>query len=238
MWATFALCSRNIKYFERSVPILLNAVQARVIGVLMEKSAITPDQYPLSLNALISGCNQKSSRAPVMALSPGEVLHAVRALQDLHLVQVEENFKTQVEKFKQRLCNTPFGEFQFDEAEYAVVCILLLRGPRTPGEIRSNSGRLFTFSDNAGVEEVLQRLMQREGASVVAQLPRRAGRRDAEYVHLLGDETPDSPSTSQIALAPVANPPNTLALDDLMIRVTMLEAQVERLQAEIDVLKR
>ena len=96
--------------------------------------------------------------------------------------------------------NTPFGEFQFDEAEYAVVCILLLRGPRTPGEIRSNSGRLFTFSDNAGVEEVLQRLVQREGASVVAQLPRRAGRRDAEYVHLLGDETPDSPSTSQIRI--------------------------------------
>ncbi len=94
------------------------------------------------------------------------------------------------------------------------------------------------FRTTQGLKRCCKGLVHREGASVVAQLPRRAGRRDAEYVHLLGDETPDSPSTSQIALAPVANPPNTLALDDLMIRVTMLEAQVERLQAEIDVLKR
>lgn len=115
------------------MPIQLTAHEARVLGCLLEKSVITPDQYPLTLNALTNACNQKSSREPVMALEPGTVKATIRSLQDKHLVRVEENFRTQVEKYSQRLCNTPFSDYQFDPAQFAIVCVLLLRGPRTPG---------------------------------------------------------------------------------------------------------
>ena len=107
------------------MPPNLSANEARVIGCLIEKSIVTPDQYPLTLNALTNACNQKSSRDPVMSLEPGEVMHTVRALQDKHLIRVEENFRTQIEKFTQRLCNTPFSDYQFERdnfysATYAV----------------------------------------------------------------------------------------------------------------------
>ena len=103
------------------MPVELTDVEARVIGCLMEKSVITPDQYPMTLNALTNACNQKSSRDPVMNLESGEVLGTLRSLQDKHLVRVEENFRTQVEKFTQRLCNTPFSDYQFDDAQFAIM---------------------------------------------------------------------------------------------------------------------
>ena len=106
------------------------ANEARVIGCLMEKSIVTPDQYPLTLNALTNACNQKSSREPIMALDQGAVQRAIRDLELKHLVRTEENFKTRVEKYTQRFCSTQFSEYQFDPAEYAIVCLLLLRGPR------------------------------------------------------------------------------------------------------------
>ena len=115
----------------------------------MEKSVLTPDQYPLTLNALTNACNQKSSRDPEMSLDQGAVQHAIRELRELHLVQVEENFKSQVEKYNQRLCNTLLSDYQFEPDQFAVMCVLLLRGPRTPGELRANSGRLHTFDDQA-----------------------------------------------------------------------------------------
>ena len=125
--------------------IELNPIEARVMGCLLEKSVVTPDQYPLTLNALTNACNQKSSREPVMSLNTGEVQHAVRALQDKHLITCEENFKTQIEKYTHRLCNTPFSDYQFDQSQFAIICVLLLRGPRTPGELRANSGRRRTL---------------------------------------------------------------------------------------------
>ena len=159
--------------------------EARVIGCLLEKSAVTPDQYPLTLNALTNACNQKSARDPVMNLDPGVVQHTVRTLQEKHLIRVEENFKTQKEKYTQRLCNTPFSDYQFNPAEYASVCVLLLRGARTPGEIRANSGRLHEFSDNSAVVEALTSLIDRTEGPVVVELPRTPGRKDPEYMHLL-----------------------------------------------------
>jgi uncharacterized protein YceH (UPF0502 family) len=170
------------------MPLVLSDKEARVIGCLMEKSVITPDQYPMTLNALTNACNQKSSRDPVMHLTSGEVLGTLRSLQDKRLVRVEENFKTQVEKFTQRLCNTPFSDYQFDAAQFAVMTVLLLRGPRTPGELKANVGRLHTFTDNDEVQETLGTLIEREEGPVVARLPRRSGRRDHEYMHLLGGE--------------------------------------------------
>jgi uncharacterized protein YceH (UPF0502 family) len=140
------------------LPQNLTANEIRVIGCLMEKSVTTPEQYPLTLNALTNACNQKSSREPVMSLSQGTVQHTVRELEDKHLLRVEDNFKRGVEKYSQRFCNSSFGELQFDTAQYAIVCLLLLRGPQTPGELRARSGRLHEFADNNAVVEALDAL--------------------------------------------------------------------------------
>lgn len=222
------------------MPLELTDREARVIGCLMEKSVITPDQYPMTLNALTNACNQKSSREPVMNLEPGQVLATVRTLQDKHLVRAEENFRTQVEKFSHRLCNTPFSDYQFDPAQFAIMTVLLLRGPRTPGELKANVGRLHTFVDNAEVQETLDTLIRREGGPVVAQLPRTPGRRDNEYAHLLSGELPETrtaPATARTE-RPVSRPPaidmDTAAFSE---RITALEAEVATLKAELSALK-
>jgi uncharacterized protein YceH (UPF0502 family) len=210
----------------------LTANEARVIGCLMEKSRITPDQYPLTLNALTNACNQKSSRDPVMSLDPGEVQATVRSLEGKHLVRTEENFRTQVEKYTQRFCNTPFSDNQFDDEEFAIVCVLLLRGPRTPGELRANAGRLHTFGDNAEVEAALDRLMHPEqGAPVVVELPRTPGRRDPEYMHLF---------SGPVAARPVAKPTVQQRggpSKDLESRVLALESAVAELTSQLTDLK-
>ena len=129
----------------------LSANETRVIGCLMEKSVTTPDQYPLTLNALTNACNQKSGRDPVMSLNQGTVQHTVRELENKRLIHVDENFKRGVEKYSHRFCNSNFSELQFDAAQYAIVCLLLLRGPQTPGELRARSPRLHEFADNGEV---------------------------------------------------------------------------------------
>lgn len=199
----------------------------------MEKSVVTPDQYPMTLNGLTNACNQKSSRHPVMNLEPGEVLRTVRSLKDKHLLRIEENFKTQVEKYTQRLCNTPFSDFQFDPPQYAVMTVLLLRGPRTPGELKANAGRLHTFADNADVLATLKSLIDREGGPVVAELPRTPGRRDSEYAHLLSGEI-------DLSARPVAAPaPRSAAAagrPDLEARIAALEAEVAELKRQLGTL--
>ena len=226
--------------------IELNATEARVIGCLMEKSVITPDQYPMTLNALTNACNQKSSRDPVMNLEPGEVLGTIRSLQDKHLVRVEENFKTQVDKFTQRLCNTPFSDYQFDPAQFAVMTVLLLRGSRTPGELKANVGRLHSFADNGEVQETLNSLIDREGGGVVVQLPRTPGRRDNEYAHLLSGEVAGTSERTEVARSPAPEQPRqtpprqpVAAADspDLTARVTALETEVAELRQALDTLK-
>ncbi len=118
--------------------------EARVIGCLMEKSVITPDQYPLSLNALVNACNQKSSREPVLSLEQNVVQRTVNDLIAKRLVMIQE-FGSRVDKYQQRFCNTHFAEIKFSPAEFAVICLLLLRGPQTPGELKAHSGRLHEF---------------------------------------------------------------------------------------------
>ena len=215
-----------------------------MIGCLMEKSVITPDQYPMTLNGLTNACNQKSSRDPVMTLEPGEVLNTLRALQDKHLVRTEENFKTQVEKFTQRMCNTPFSDYQFDEAQFAIITVLLLRGSRTPGELKANVGRLHSFADNADVQEALNTLIDREGGPVVVQLPRTPGRRDNEYAHLLSGPVEGSVNERPTATDPVVAPAPTkpavasAGSNALADRVEALESEVARLRTELSSLKR
>ena len=127
----------------------LSPTHARVIGCLMEKSIITPDQYPLTLNALTSACNQKSGRAPIMSLEAGVVKRTAIELGTKHLVVTEENFKRGTQKFRQRFCNSRYSEYQFDPPQFAIICLLLLRGPQTPGELKWTCRGLVDISDRA-----------------------------------------------------------------------------------------
>jgi uncharacterized protein YceH (UPF0502 family) len=163
-----------------------NQIEQRIIGVLLEKEITTPDQYPLSLNLLTTGCNQKSNREPVLELSEAEVLDAVDGLIAKRIVVRDEAVSGRVDKYRHRFCNTEFGDLQFSEQQLAVVCVLLLRGPQTPGELRSRTNRLANFAQVSEVEQVLQDLQQQ---SLVQQLPRQPGKRESRYQHLFISST-------------------------------------------------
>ena len=210
--------------------------ETRIIGCLMEKSVTTPDQYPLTLNALLNACNQKSSRDPVLTLDRGIVQRTARELEAQKLLSADENFKTGVIKYKHRFCNTPFGTRQFTEDEYAVVCLLLLRGPQTPGELRARSGRLHSFPDHTAITETLRNLMDahRKGGSVVARLPRKPGRRDHEYAHCFSgpiESVPEDESTAATAS------PRRDRVAELEARITALEAGLAELRGQLAAVK-
>lgn len=207
--------------------------EARVIGCLIEKSVVTPDQYPLTLNALTNACNQKSSRNPVMNLTQGEVQHTIRDLEAKHLVRTDENFKSRTEKYTQRFCNTRYSDFHFDDAELAIVCLLLLRGPQTPGELRSRSGRLHTFADNSDVVVALTSLIEREGGPLLVKLPRRPGRKDSEYMHLFSGPIDVEAYASE---APAERPSSGRAgVADLEQRVSRLEAELAAIKEQLGI---
>jgi uncharacterized protein YceH (UPF0502 family) len=210
--------------------------ELRIIGCLMEKAVTTPDQYPLTLNALTNACNQKSSRDPVMSLEQGMVARAARQLEEKALVSSSEG-KSNVMRFTQRLCNTHLSELQFNEAEYAVICLLILRGPQTPGELRARSGRLYAFDGNEEVKAVLKALMEREGGPVVARLPRKSGRKDHEYTHLFAGEIDSVAEETAVAERSSAITQKDARIDRLETRVSELERALsdlaERLGEEI-----
>lgn len=212
------------------MPPNLSANEARVIGCLIEKSIVTPDQYPLTLNALTNACNQKSSRDPVMSLHQGEVQRTARQLSARSLVRVEENFNSRVEKYVQRFCNTRYSNYQFEPPQLAIVCLLLLRGPQTPGELKSRSGRLHSFADNAAVVEALDSLIEWEVNSLVIKLPRSPGRKDAEYMHLLSGPV-DLEKHASLAEA------KTSSRSSERSSPTELEQRVSKLEAEVAELK-
>jgi uncharacterized protein YceH (UPF0502 family) len=210
--------------------IQLDEKEARVIGCLIEKSITTPEQYPLTLNALTNACNQKSSRDPVMSLTQGEVQRTIRALEEKHLVRTDENFKSRTEKYSQRFSNTRYSDLQFDSAELAVVCLLLLRGPQTPGELRARSGRLHTFGDNADVVATLDGLIARETAPLVVRLPRMPGRKDSEYMHLFSGPVDIDAYAAEASTAKPSTPATGSVAD--------LHERVERLEAELAAIKK
>ena len=212
------------------LPLNLSANEARIIGCLMEKSVTTPDQYPLTLNALTNACNQKSSRDPVMSLPQGTVQHDARTLEGRHLLRIEEGFKRGVEKYAQRFCNTSFSELQFDAAQFAIVCLLLLRGPQTPGELRARSGRLHEFADNAAVVEALDGLIEREGDALAVQLPRTPGRKDAEYMHLFSGPVDMEAHAEKAQAGAGSGSSSRVSVAELAQRVTDLEAEVAKLR--------
>lgn len=216
------------------IPQNLSANECRIIGCLMEKSVTTPEQYPLTLNALVNACNQKSARTPVMALSQGTVQHTVRSLDQQHLLRIEENFKRGVEKYTQRLCNSPYSELQFDTAQYAIVCLLLLRGPQTPGELRARSGRLHEFADNNAVVAALNSLIEYPGDALVVQLPRSPGRKDCEYMHLLSGTVDIEAHVQRVAAAQPERDSPRSSLAQLEQRLSELEAVVAELKQRLE----
>ncbi|MBI4291011.1 MAG: DUF480 domain-containing protein [Betaproteobacteria bacterium] len=165
----------------------LSPDETRVIGCLIEKEITTPEQYPLSLNALTNACNQKSNRDPVLELSEAAVLGTVERLIAKFVVSEHSGYGARVRKFQHRFCNTSFGNLKFSPQELAIICELFLRGPQTPGELRSRAGRLCPFGDVTEVEGVLRSLTVREDGPFVVRLAREPGKRESRYAHTFGD---------------------------------------------------
>ncbi len=199
--------------------ILLSQVEARVLGALIEKDITTPDYYPLSLNALINACNQKSNREPVMDLDENVVRDALLSLQEKRLAGPASGADSRVTKYEHRL-----ESFNFSRREIAVLCVLMLRGPQTPGELRGRTERMYKFEDLEQVQSALHQLMQRE-PSLVAMLARQPGTKEARYAHLLSGpvenwQPPSGASTS----------PDDADLASLEERVRALEQEVAGLK--------
>jgi uncharacterized protein len=209
--------------------------EARVIGCLLEKSVVTPDQYPLTLNALTNACNQKSSRTPVMNMTQGEVQHTVRKLAEKNMVHIEENFKRGIEKYSHRFCNTRYSELQLDEAQFSIICLMLLRGPQTPGELRAHSGRLHSFVDNAEVVVALEGLIDYHGNKLVVKLPRMAGRKDSEYMHQFCGPIDIEAYESQVQLASASRSSERVSVSELAQRVSELELEMAELKKSLGI---
>lgn len=209
---------------------VLNEREARVIGCMLEKEVTTPDQYPLSLNALTLACNQKTSREPVMSLSEGEVQETLDALQKKHLVRPSSGTGSRVAKYVHRFCNTEFGDLKLTSAELAVVCLLLLRGPQTPGELRTRSNRLFEFNDMDEVEKTLEGLIEREDGPFVVRLAREPGKRELRYAHLFSGE---------VEAVRVTDVASSYSEDSISLseRVEALEEEVAQLRQLVNELK-
>ncbi len=152
--------------------IELDSLEARVIGCMLEKQITTPDQYPLSLNALVAGCNQKSNRDPVMSLDEPTVQRTLDGLSRKHLVLERSGFGSRVPKYQQLFCNTEYGSLKFSAQELAIVCELLLRGPQTPGELRSRAARMAAFAEVSEVEAALENLLARAPPATGARAAR------------------------------------------------------------------
>lgn len=140
----------------------LTALEARVIGCLLEKQVTTPEQYPLSVNGVVTACNQKTNREPVMNLSESEVQEQLDNLVKRHYLRTVSGFGNRVTKYEQRFCNSEFGDLKLSAAEVALITTLLLRGAQTPGELRSRAAQMYEFSDMAEVESTLEQLANRE----------------------------------------------------------------------------
>ena len=210
--------------------IELSPHEARVIGCLLEKEITTPDQYPLSLNALTNACNQKTNREPVLELSEAVVQQAVDSLMKKYLVSDKSaGYGGRVTKYKHRFCNTEFGSLKFSSQEVGIICVLLLRGPQTPGELRARTNRLCECADADQVEATLKNLMVREDGPFIARLPRAAGARESRYAHLFSGSIESAPEPELVSAAS----PGATALGE---RVSRLEEMMDQMRAQVDAL--
>ncbi|KHS81413.1 YceH family protein [Pectobacterium brasiliense] len=202
----------------------LDAREARVIGCMLEKQITTPDQYPMSLNGITTACNQKTNREPVMDLSESEVQQTLDLLVKKHFLRTLSGFGNRVVKYEHRFCNSEFGDLKLSPAEVALVTTLLLRGPQTPGELRTRAARLYEFSDVGEAESTLEQLQQREDGPFVVRLAREAGKRESRYQHLFSGEVSDAAALK----ADSASDNSSLAE-----RVEVLEKEVAELKRQL-----
>lgn len=210
-----------------TMTIELSPHEARVVGCLIEKEITTPEQYPLSLNALTNACNQKSNRDPVLDLDEADVQQILDQLSKKYLVSEESGYGSRVTKYRHRFCNTQYGTLKFSTQELGIVCELLLRGPQTPGELRSRASRLCPLKDVMEVETVLERLAQREDGPYVVRLPREPGKRESRYAHLFSGEVVGA----VISGAEGSSATESVERDKLEQRVAQLESEVAELKA-------
>lgn len=206
----------------------LNGAEARVIGCLLEKQVTTPEQYPLSVNAVTMACNQKTNREPVMNFSESEVQDLLDVLVRRHYLRTVSGFGNRVTKYEQRFCNSEFGDLKMSPAEVAVITTLLLRGAQTPGELRSRASRMHEFSDMQEVEQTLEGLACREDGPYVVRLPREPGKRESRFMHLFSGEV----DTAALAAESAPAPDN----ESLTARVEALEEEVAGLKQRLDAL--
>jgi len=217
------------------VSIFLNSVEARVLGALVEKNITTPDYYPLSLNALVNACNQKNNRDPVMMLDEAAVREALDGLHNTNLAGPASGADSRVTKYEHRLQEM----FNFTRGETAILCVLLLRGPQTPGELRARTERMHHFEDLPEVQSSLQRLLQRD-PPLARVLPRQPGTKESRYMHLFsGDMKDPAMADASVAQAPSpAYPVTNAAIPSAdRDRITHLEDEVATLRKEVTDLK-
>lgn len=201
--------------------LILTPLQARILGCMLEKEVTTPEQYPMSVNSLTNACNQKSNREPVLSLTEYEVQNTLDELATSRLVTKEEGFSGRVDKYTHRFCNTEFGSLKFTAQQKAIVCVLLLRGPQTPGELRTRTNRLAEFANVQEVEETLNQMIE---AGFVAKHPREPGKRESRYSQLFSEQAP----------AIESNTPQASAQSD---DICALNLEIDELKQEIADLK-
>ena len=206
--------------------IRLNEVEARVLGALIEKDITTPDYYPLSLNALVNACNQKNNRDPVMTLDEETVRQALSGLQNQHLAGPARGADSRVTKYEHRIQEV----FNFTRPETAVLCVMLLRGPQTPGELRGRTERMYAFEHLDDVQSALQKLIERD-PPLAKMLPRQPGTKESRYVHLLSGDVESSAYEveERAALSPATGDSG---------RIARLEQEVVQLRSEISEIRR
>lgn len=209
--------------------IHLTAVEARVLGSLIEKGLTTPDQYPLSLNAVANACNQKSNREPTMNLEESQIMEALDSLLRKHLIREKNTAGSRVAKYAHRLSDSLRLTFDFSANELGTLCVLMLRGPQTVGEVRSRTARLCAFASLDEVEETFKHLVERDDGPYVIQLPLQPGRKEPRYAHLLCGE---------VQVVEQTTPVSTTKAQTSSDRIAELEREINVLRIELDELKR
>jgi uncharacterized protein len=215
---------------------ILNEVEVRVLGALVEKQVTTPEYYPLTLNALVQACNQKNNRNPVVSFDEEAVMQAVESLRGKNLVYVFYGSTSRVPKYKHMMTEI----FELSPRELAIMCVLMLRGPQTPGELRGRTERLYDFSGMEEVEETLALLSNKDPQVLVSKLPRHPGQKEIRYVHLLaGEVSADYASESSGAEAErMSKPARTDKTNELEQEVNALRDEVNKLREEFEEFKR
>lgn len=213
---------------EKCMPTILNEIETRILGSLIEKQITTPEYYPLTLNSLTLACNQKNNRHPVTAYDETSVAEALETLREKNLVYVFYGSTSRVPKYKHVMPEV----MHLSPAETAIMCVLMLRGTQTPGELRGNGSRLYSFTSLEEVEETLNALISREPEPLVVRLPRQPGQKEVRFAHLLSGEV------DVAAISETTPPPRAVASRRSdSDRVEKLEEEIERMNAEMLSLK-